>query len=85
MFYFNLILESSIKNISIYSCIVSWADLEELVLSGNRLQYLPDNAANLRHLRVLRVHSNRLLTCPTFNKTTSLKVIPIIYIFLLLE
>ncbi|XP_060811506.1 PH domain leucine-rich repeat-containing protein phosphatase 2 isoform X2 [Bombus pascuorum] len=57
------------------SCIVSWADLEELVLSGNRLQYLPDNAANLRHLRVLRVHSNRLLTCPTFNKTTSLKVL----------
>ncbi|XP_076675085.1 PH domain leucine-rich repeat protein phosphatase isoform X2 [Andrena cerasifolii] len=57
------------------SCIASWKDLEELVLSGNRLQYLPDNVANLRHLRVLRVHSNRLLTCPTFNKTTSLKVL----------
>ncbi|CAL7946887.1 unnamed protein product [Xylocopa violacea] len=57
------------------SCIASWRDLEELVLSGNRLQYLPDNVANLRHLRVLRVHSNRLLTCPTFNKTTSLKVL----------
>lgn len=62
----------------IYSCIASWRDLEELVLSGNRLQYLPDNVANLRHLRVLRVHSNRLLTCPTFNKTTSLKVILIV-------
>ncbi|XP_076627077.1 PH domain leucine-rich repeat protein phosphatase isoform X1 [Colletes latitarsis] len=57
------------------SCTASWRDLEELVLSGNRLQYLPDNVANLRHLRVLRVHSNRLLTCPTFNKTTSLKVL----------
>ncbi|XP_034182760.2 PH domain leucine-rich repeat protein phosphatase [Osmia lignaria lignaria] len=57
------------------SCIASWRDLEELVLSGNRLQYLPDNVANLRHLRVLRVHSNRLLTCPTFNKTASLKVL----------
>ncbi|CAK9809411.1 Protein phosphatase PHLPP-like protein [Anthophora plagiata] len=57
------------------SCIGSWKDLEELVLSGNRLQYLPDNVANLRHLRVLRVHSNRLLTCPTFNKTASLKVL----------
>ncbi|XP_076653692.1 PH domain leucine-rich repeat protein phosphatase isoform X1 [Halictus rubicundus] len=57
------------------SCTGSWKDLEELVLSGNRLQYLPDNVGNLRHLRVLRVHSNRLLTCPTFNKTTSLKVL----------
>ncbi|XP_017875246.2 PH domain leucine-rich repeat-containing protein phosphatase 2 [Ceratina calcarata] len=57
------------------SCISSWRGLEELVLSGNRLQYLPDNMANLRHLRVLRVHSNRLLTCPTFNKTASLKVL----------
>ncbi|XP_072767661.1 PH domain leucine-rich repeat-containing protein phosphatase 2 isoform X1 [Anoplolepis gracilipes] len=57
------------------SCIAAWSDLEELVLSGNRLQYLPDNVANLQHLRVLRVHSNRLLTCPTFGKTTSLKVL----------
>lgn len=64
-----------IKRLLIYSCIASWRDLEELILSGNRLQYLPDNVANLRHLRVLRVHSNRLLTCPTFNKTASLKVI----------
>lgn len=63
-----------IKRLLIYSCIASWRDLEELILSGNRLQYLPD-VANLRHLRVLRVHSNRLLTCPTFNKTASLKVI----------
>ncbi|KAK0090491.1 hypothetical protein PV325_013397 [Microctonus aethiopoides] len=57
------------------SCIASWPDLEELLLSGNRLQYLPDNVANLQHLRVLRVHSNRLLTCPTFSKTTSLMVL----------
>ncbi|XP_048514839.1 uncharacterized protein LOC105689606 isoform X2 [Athalia rosae] len=57
------------------SCIAAWVDLEELVLSGNRLQYLPDNVANLQHLRVLRVHSNRLLTCPTFNKTNSLRVL----------
>ncbi|XP_050462769.1 uncharacterized protein LOC126857408 isoform X2 [Cataglyphis hispanica] len=57
------------------SCIAAWRDLEELVLSGNRLQYLPDNVANLQHLRVLRVHSNRLLTCPTFGKTASLKVL----------
>lgn len=64
----------TLKTSSISSCIASWRDLEELVLSGNRLQYLPDNVANLRHLRVLRVHSNRLLTCPTFNKTASLKV-----------
>ncbi|KAL7304086.1 hypothetical protein TKK_0003547 [Trichogramma kaykai] len=57
------------------SCIGSWHELEELVLSGNKLQYLPDNVANLAHLRVLRVHSNRLLSCPAFNKTSSLKVL----------
>ncbi|XP_043275194.1 uncharacterized protein Phlpp [Venturia canescens] len=57
------------------SCIAAWSDLEELVMSGNRLQYLPDNVANLQHLRVLRVHSNRLLTCPTFNKSKSLMVL----------
>ncbi|XP_023246185.1 protein phosphatase PHLPP-like protein [Copidosoma floridanum] len=56
-------------------CVASWKELEELVLSGNKLQYLPDNVASLAHLRVLRVHSNRLLRCPAFNRTPSLKVL----------
>ncbi|GLG96070.1 Protein phosphatase PHLPP-like protein [Gryllus bimaculatus] len=37
------------------SCVAMWKDLEELVLSGNKLQYLPDNLTRLEHLRVLRV------------------------------
>ncbi|XP_068084838.1 protein phosphatase PHLPP-like protein [Anabrus simplex] len=57
------------------SCIAMWKDLEELVLSGNKLQYLPENIIHLEHLRVLRVHSNRLQTSPCFAKMTSLKVL----------
>ncbi|XP_049799965.1 protein phosphatase PHLPP-like protein [Schistocerca nitens] len=57
------------------SCISAWKDLEELILSGNKLQYLPDNITQLEHLRVLRVHSNRLYTSPCFAKMSSLKVL----------
>ena len=57
-----------------YSCIAVWTELEELVLSGNKLQNLPDNITCLKHLRVLRVHSNHLQTIPCFSKMKSLKV-----------
>nr|CAD7197095.1 unnamed protein product [Timema douglasi] len=57
------------------SCIAVWKDLEELLLSGNKLQHLPDNIIHLRHLRVLRVHSNRLQSSPCFAKMASLKVL----------
>ena len=30
------------------NCISNWKDLEEIVLSGNKLQHLPDNLANLK-------------------------------------
>nr|CAD7598394.1 unnamed protein product [Timema genevievae] len=56
------------------SCIAVWKDLEELLLSGNKLQHLPDNIIHLRHLRVLRVHSNRLQSSPCFAKMASLKI-----------
>ena len=52
----------------------SWPDLEELVLSGNTLRNLPENIVQLRHLRVLRVHSNQLRNSPCFARMTSLKV-----------
>jgi PH domain/leucine-rich repeat-containing protein phosphatase len=57
------------------SCISNWKDLEELNLSGNRLQHLPDNLATLKHIRVLRVHSNQLQSTPVLAKTTSLRVL----------
>jgi len=57
-----------------YSCVAIWTELEELVLSGNKLQNLPDNITCLKHLRVLRVHSNHLQTIPCFGKMKSLKV-----------
>ncbi|KAJ9579369.1 hypothetical protein L9F63_024524 [Diploptera punctata] len=57
------------------SCIALWSELEELVLSGNKLRTLPENIIQLRHLHVLRVHSNRLQTIPSFSKMSSLRVL----------
>lgn len=52
-----------------------WPDLEEVVLSGNRLKHLPESLAALQNLRVLRVHSNQLQSVPALAKTTSLRVL----------
>lgn len=52
-----------------------WVDLEELILSGNKLLYLPENLANLQHLKILRVHSNRLQSVPALARTCSLRVL----------
>lgn len=57
------------------NCISSWPELEELNISGNKLQHLPDNLSNLRNLRVLRVHSNQLQTTPALAKVTTLRVL----------
>ena len=57
------------------SCISNWPELEELNISGNKLQHLPDNLSNLRNLRVLRVHSNQLQSTPVLSKILSLRVL----------
>lgn len=56
-------------------CVRNWPELEELVLSGNRLQHLPDNLANLQHLKILRVHSNQLQSVPGLARTLTLRVL----------
>ncbi|XP_014250078.1 protein phosphatase PHLPP-like protein isoform X2 [Cimex lectularius] len=56
-------------------CVGSWPDMEELVLSGNRIDRLPGNIAQWQHLRVLRLHCNILLACPSLAPSTSLKVL----------
>ncbi|XP_029727244.2 protein phosphatase PHLPP-like protein [Aedes albopictus] len=57
------------------TCITCWGELEELVISGNRLRHLPENLTNLRNLRVLRVHSNQLQSVPPLAKNLSLRVL----------
>ena len=59
----------------IYRCVGSWPDMEELVLSGNRLERLPGNIGQWQHLRVLRLHCNVIRACPSLSLSSSLKVI----------
>lgn len=56
-------------------CSNCWPEVEEIVLSGNKLLRLPDSICNLKHLSVLRVHSNLLQTCPQLHQVTSLRVL----------
>ncbi|BES88718.1 PP2Cc [Nesidiocoris tenuis] len=56
-------------------CVGSWPDMEELILSGNRIDRLPGNIAQWQHLRVLRLHGNLLTSCPALALSTSLKVV----------
>uniref|UniRef100_A0A1B0BJG8 PPM-type phosphatase domain-containing protein n=1 Tax=Glossina palpalis gambiensis TaxID=67801 RepID=A0A1B0BJG8_9MUSC len=49
--------------------------LEELILSGNLLQQLPDEISKLKYLEVLRLHSNLLLSIPSLNQISMLKVL----------
>ncbi|XP_018794247.1 PREDICTED: protein phosphatase PHLPP-like protein isoform X1 [Bactrocera latifrons] len=53
----------------------NWTDLEVLVLSGNKLQNLPENICVLTKLEVLRLHSNLLHTTPSLTKLANLKVL----------
>lgn len=55
--------------------IKSWPLLEELILSGNMLQQLPSNLGSLCKLKILRVHSNLLLSLPALSRMSELKVL----------
>ncbi|XP_017785771.1 PREDICTED: protein phosphatase PHLPP-like protein [Nicrophorus vespilloides] len=57
------------------NCSIYWNEIEELVFSGNKLLKLPDNIGQLRHLSVLRVHSNLLQNIPKLSKLTALRVL----------
>ncbi|XP_067620333.1 protein phosphatase PHLPP-like protein [Eurosta solidaginis] len=53
----------------------NWCDLEILVLSGNKLQNLPEKICALSKLEVLRLHSNLLKKTPSLTRLTNLKVL----------
>lgn len=50
------------------SCPQYWTEIEELVFSGNKLLRLPENIGRLKHLSVLRVHSNLLQNIPQLSQ-----------------
>ncbi|GJQ83774.1 Phlpp [Trypoxylus dichotomus] len=57
------------------NCCMYWGEIEEIVFSGNKLLKLPDNIGALRHLSVLRVHSNLLQTIPKLSSLLALRVL----------
>lgn len=57
------------------NCSTYWNEIEEIVFSGNKLIKLPDNVGKLRHLTILRVHSNLLQNIPTLSNLLSLRVL----------
>ncbi|XP_044752357.1 protein phosphatase PHLPP-like protein [Coccinella septempunctata] len=57
------------------SCVLYWTEIEEIVLSGNKLLKLPNEIEKLKHLTVLRVHSNLLQNIPKLSSLTSLRVL----------
>lgn len=59
----------------IENCSLQWPELEELVLSGNKLQHLPEDLANMPNLKVLRIHSNQLQSVPALARTTTLRIL----------
>lgn len=59
----------------IENCSMQWPDLEELVLSGNKLQHLPEDLANMPNLKVLRIHSNQLQSVPALARTITLRIL----------
>lgn len=57
------------------NCARYWSELEELVLSGNKILRLPEDIDQLKHLSVLRVHSNLLQTIPKLSNLVKLRVL----------
>ncbi|ENN77219.1 hypothetical protein YQE_06049, partial [Dendroctonus ponderosae] len=58
-----------------HNCARYWSELEELVLSGNKILRLPEDVDQLKHLSVLRVHSNLLQTIPKLSNLIKLRVL----------
>ncbi|CAH1391630.1 unnamed protein product [Nezara viridula] len=56
-------------------CVNAWCEMEELVISGNRLDSLPAGLEAWKHLRVLRLHCNLLQDPPALVTSSSLKVL----------
>lgn len=57
------------------NCASYWTEIEELVLSGNKIARLPSNIGVLSHLSVLRIHSNLLQNIPELSDLLSLRVL----------
>ncbi|CAH1960271.1 unnamed protein product [Acanthoscelides obtectus] len=57
------------------NCCLYWSDMEELVISGNKILKLPDNIERFKHLAVLRVHSNLLTSIPKLSSLLCLRVL----------
>ncbi|XP_076271278.1 PH domain leucine-rich repeat protein phosphatase isoform X3 [Rhynchophorus ferrugineus] len=57
------------------TCPSHWPDLEELVVSGNKILRLPQHIDQLKHLSVLRVHSNLLQSIPKLSNLLKLRVL----------
>lgn len=57
------------------NCSSYWNEVEEIVFSGNKLLKLPENIGALRHLTVLRVHSNLIQTIPQLSRLFALRVL----------
>ncbi|EFA04777.2 Protein phosphatase PHLPP-like protein [Tribolium castaneum] len=56
-------------------CSTYWTEIEELVFSGNKLLKLPERIGCLKHLSVLRVHSNLLQSIPKLSNLLCLRVL----------
>ncbi|CAG9854370.1 unnamed protein product [Phyllotreta striolata] len=71
------ILHAAYNNFTILpdNCTVFWPEIEELVLSGNKLLKLPHSLETMKHLLVLRVHSNLLQTIPKLSSLSCLRVL----------
>ncbi|XP_030746678.1 protein phosphatase PHLPP-like protein isoform X2 [Sitophilus oryzae] len=57
------------------ACPNYWTELEELVVSGNKILQIPQHIDQLKHLTVLRVHSNLLQSIPKLSKLLKLRVL----------
>ncbi|XP_060518161.1 protein phosphatase PHLPP-like protein isoform X2 [Cylas formicarius] len=71
------VLHAAYNNLSSVpdGCAAWWRELDELVLSGNKIGRLPEDVVRLQRLAVLRVHSNALRDVPALSQLTELRVL----------